>query len=54
MPLWLKRSLFLLVVLTAAGLEGVYLAPYGFGTVATALLITVILSIGWMRTYWND
>ncbi len=53
MPLWLKRSLFLIVVGVAACLEGHYLAPYGFGTVAVALAITVILAIGWMRTYWN-
>jgi len=50
MPLWLKRSLFLLVVIVAAWLEGVYLAAFGFGTVALALAITVILAIGWMRT----
>ena len=53
MPLWLKRSLFLLVVIVAAWFEGVYLAPFGFGTVAVALAITVIFAIGWMRTYWN-
>ena len=53
MRLWLKRSLFLLVVIVAAWLEGYYLAPFGFGTVAVALAITVILAIGWMRTYWK-
>ena len=53
MPLWLKRSLFLLVVGVAAWVEGYYLAPYGFGTVAVALAITVIPAIGWMRTYWK-
>ena len=53
MPLWLKRSLFLLVVGVAAWVEGYYLAPYGFSTVAVALAITVILAIGWMRTYWK-
>lgn len=52
-PHRLKRSLFLLVVIVAAWVEGVYLAPYGFGTVAVALAITVILAIRWMRTYWK-
>jgi hypothetical protein len=42
-----------LVFIVAARLEGVYLAPFGFGTVASALMITVILAIGWMRTYWK-
>jgi hypothetical protein len=53
MPHWLKRFLFLLVVGVAAWVEGVYLAPFGFGSVAVALAITIILAIGWMRTYWN-
>ena len=52
MPLWLKRSLFLLVAGVTGWLEGFYLARFGFGTVAVALAITVILAIGWMRTYW--
>jgi hypothetical protein len=45
--------LFLLVVGVTAWVEGYYLAPYGFGTGAVALAITVILAIGCMRTYWN-
>jgi hypothetical protein len=53
MPNWLKRFLFLLFVGVAAAVEGHYLAPFGFDHVAVALLITVILAIGWMRTYWN-
>ena len=53
MPLWLKRSLFLVVVGVTAWVEGYYLAPYGFEYVAFALLITVLLAIGWMRTYWD-
>ena len=53
MPLRLKRSLFLLVAGVAAWVEGYYLAQYGFEYVAFALLITVILAIGWMRTYWK-
>ena len=48
-----KRSLFLLVAGVAAWVEGYYLAQYGFEYVAFALLITVILAIGWMRTYWT-
>ena len=52
MPHRLKRSLFLIVAGVAAWVEGVYLAPFGFGIVAVALAITVILAIGWMRTYW--
>jgi len=54
MPLWLRRSLFLLVAGVAAWIVGYYLASYGFGTVAVALAITVILAIGWMRTYWKS
>ena len=53
MPHRLKRSLFLIVVGVAAWIEGYYLAPYGFGTIAVAMVITVILAIGWMLTYWN-
>jgi hypothetical protein len=53
MPHRLKRSLFQIVVGVAAWIEGYYLAPYGFGTIAVAMVITVILAIGWMRTYWN-
>ena len=53
MPLWLKRSLFLLVVGVAAWIEAYYLAPFGFGSVAVALAGTVVLAIGWMGTYWN-
>jgi hypothetical protein len=50
MPHWLKRFLFLLFVGVVAWVEGVYLAPYGFGTVAVALSITVILAVGWIST----
>jgi hypothetical protein len=53
MPPWIKRFLFLLVVGVAAWVEGYYLSPFGFGTVAVTLAITVILAIGWMRTYWK-
>jgi membrane protein implicated in regulation of membrane protease activity len=45
MPLWLKRSLFLLVVGVAAWVVGYYLVPYGFNWVALALMITVVLAI---------
>jgi hypothetical protein len=53
MPHWLKRLSFLVVVGVAAWAEGYYLGPFGLGWVAVALLITVILAMGWMRTYWN-
>jgi hypothetical protein len=53
MPLWLKRFLFLLVTGVATWLEGYYIAPLDFGWFALALVITVVLAIGWMRTYWN-
>ena len=53
MPHRLKRFLFLIVVGVAASVKGYYLAPFGFGTVAVALTITVILAVGWMRTYWK-
>jgi hypothetical protein len=50
---WLKRSLFLIVAGIIAWIARYYLPPLGFGTVAVALAITVILAIGWMRTYWK-
>ena len=50
----LAQAFFVLVVVgVAAWVAGYYLAPYGFGTVAVALAITVILAVGWMRTYWK-
>ena len=54
MPLWLKRCLLLLVVGAAASIEGYYLAPFGFGPVAVALVTTLILAIAWMRIYWKE
>jgi hypothetical protein len=53
MPSWFKRFLFLVIVGVAAWVEGYSLGPFGFGWVAVALVITVALAIGWMRTYWN-
>jgi hypothetical protein len=53
MPLWLKRSLFLLIAGVVGWVEGFYLGPFGFGWVAVALLTAIILAIVWMRTYWN-
>jgi hypothetical protein len=50
---WLKRSLFLLVLVIAAWLEGYYIAPLGFGWYVLSMVITIVLTIGWMRTYWN-
>jgi hypothetical protein len=37
----------------AAWVEGYYLGPFGFSWVVSALVITVVLTIGWMRTYWS-
>jgi hypothetical protein len=53
MPLRLKRSLFLFVVGTVAWLESYFLAPYGLNRVLGALVITIVLTVGWMRTYWK-
>jgi hypothetical protein len=50
----LKRFLFLVVVGIAAWIEGYYLGPFGFTWVAEALLVTIILAIGRMRTYRNE
>jgi hypothetical protein len=48
----LKRSLFLAVLGAAAFLEGFYLGPLGFDWFALAMVMTIVLAIGWMRTYW--
>ena len=49
----LKRSLFLVVLGIAAFLEGFFLGPLGPDLVAYAVLTTIVLAIGWMRTYWD-
>ena len=53
MPPWFKRSVFLLVALTVGWIEGFYLGPFGFNWVVLALALTVVLAVGWMRTYWT-
>lgn len=40
LPLWLKRSLFVAVVIVAGFLEGLFLFPMGFDVMAGALVIT--------------
>jgi hypothetical protein len=52
-PPWFKRSLFLLVALTVGWIEGFYLGPFGFNWVVLALALTIVLAVGWMRTYWT-
>ena len=49
----LRRSLFLTVLLSAAFIEGFYLGPIGFEVLGGAIVITIMLAIGWMRTYWD-
>jgi hypothetical protein len=49
----LKRTLFLAVVTMVAALEGFYLGPLGFGWLVGSVVITTVLAIGWMRTYWD-
>jgi hypothetical protein len=51
---WLTRFLFLVAVGVAAWIQGYYLGPLGFRWVAVALVITVVLAIGWMQTYWHE
>jgi hypothetical protein len=54
-PDWLKRFLFLLVTGVTTWLEEYYIAPLDFGWsgFVLAMVITVVLAVGWMRTYWN-
>ena len=49
----LKRTLFVAVAGLAAFLEGWFLGPIGFDVLAGAMAITIVLAIGWMRTYWD-
>jgi hypothetical protein len=48
-----RRIAFLAVVIVAAFLEGFYLGPLGFDWLVASVVITTILAIGWMRTYWD-
>jgi hypothetical protein len=49
-----RRIVFLLIVGTIAFLEGYYLGPIGgLGWVIGASALTIILAIGWMRSYWS-
>jgi hypothetical protein len=49
----LKRLLFLAVTGIAAFLEGWCLGPLGADLLAYTVVITIVLAIGWMRTYWD-
>jgi hypothetical protein len=42
------------VVGVAAWVEGYHLGRFGFGWVAIALPVTIVLSISVMRTYWSE
>jgi hypothetical protein len=53
MKVIVKRSLFLTIVGITALLEGFYLGPLGFDWFALGMLMTIVLAIGWMRTYWQ-
>jgi hypothetical protein len=50
----LKRGLFLTVAGIAAFLEGWFLGPVGLDVLATTMVMTIVLAIGWMRTYWDS
>jgi hypothetical protein len=49
----LRQKFFLTVLLSAAFLEGWFLGPLGFDVLAGAIVITIMLAIGWMRSYWD-
>ena len=49
----LKRRLFLAVTGIAAFLEGWFLGPLSADLLAYAVVGTIVLAIGWMRTYWD-
>jgi hypothetical protein len=44
---------FLAVVLVVAFLEGFNLGPLGFDRLIGSVVITTVLAIGWMRSYWD-
>jgi hypothetical protein len=48
-----RRIAFLAVVIVAAFLEGFYLGPLGFDWLLSSVVISTVLAIGWMRSYWN-
>ena len=47
----LRRPLFLTVLLSAVFIEGFFLGPIGFEVLGGAIVITIMLAIGW--TYWD-
>jgi hypothetical protein len=47
-----KRTLFFVVVIAVAALEGFYLGPLGFDWLVGSVVITAVLAVG-MRTYWH-
>jgi hypothetical protein len=48
-----RRIAFLAVVTLIAFLEGFYLGPLGFDWLIGSVVITTVLAIGWMRSYWE-
>jgi hypothetical protein len=49
----LKHSLFWIVVVIVSALVGFYVGPFGFVPFAIITLVTIVLAIAWMRTYWD-
>ncbi|HEV8342194.1 MAG TPA: hypothetical protein VGR30_07470 [Candidatus Binatia bacterium] len=49
----LRHACFLVAVNAIAFLEGFYLGPPSFDWLVGSVVITTVLAIGWMRTYWN-
>ena len=47
------RIAFLAVVIVVAFLERFYLGPLGFDWLIGSIVITTVMAIGWMRTYWD-
>jgi hypothetical protein len=52
-PCRIKRTLFLMVVNIVVALGGFFLGPLGFDWFVGSIVITTVLAIGWMRTYWD-
>jgi hypothetical protein len=53
MPLWLRRTLFVAVLFIVSFIEGFILIHVSVEWLIIAAVITCILVVGWMKSYWN-
>jgi hypothetical protein len=48
MPIWLRRLLFVAILLIVGFVEGLILFPISFEWFAIAVVITGLLAVGWL------